>query len=800
NGDYQFIDLAADDYIVEFVLPNGFIYTQADQGSDDTQDSDADTATGRSPLTSLAAGEDNPTIDAGIYLPASIGDRIWIDLDGDGIQDADEDPITNVRVVLLDQDGVEIDSTQTVEDGRYLFDELPPGTYSVVVDTSTLPDGLVQTYDEDGTLNDNSGPIDLASGEDHDTADFGYQFNGVIGDTIWVDQNQDGIIDGGEGRIADVPVALYEGSTLIATTTTDSNGKYLFTDLPGDKTYRVVVNPDSNGIGQPPEGFEAHPLGDPDVKAGVTTDPDNQTTILLPQGGSDLNADFGYHTMDPIVIGSTIFEDVNGNGVLDAGDKGIPGVSVALFDDASGDFITSVFTDSDGQYEFVGVNPNTDYRVVVQDPSGVLSGMDQTSMPDNNVDGGQPGDSGNENIVSITDSDNLNQDFGYQEGSVDPGDGVIGDTIFFDTNQNNTVDDGEGVSNVTVDLWVVADPSDPNFVPHKVATEITDANGKYIFTGLDTDNVTYQTRVDTSSLPNGGTGWRNTVDPDEADHSVDSDSQTDITLTTGSPVDLNADFGYSSNDGGRISGTIWEDEDESGVLEGDEPRRFDGVTVELRDPDGNLIAVTETDANGDFSFDNLPFGDYTVTVTDINNVTGGFHHTDGEEGMDNNSQNDNSYSVTIDAANPTDDTADFGYQSSTTVPITLASFVAQPGYSLGQVRFIWSTETEVGNIGFRIFANISDQWLEVHEGLLPAVGDSVTLESYEYVADGLELASEFVLVDVDLYGDQVLHGPFTLGETHGAVDKAAEARRALSIDEFGPKLALPAQTQSALKS
>ncbi len=795
NGDYQFTGITPGDYVVEFVPTDGYNFSEADQGTDDTLDSDADTMTGRTQLITLLPGENNQTIDAGLYQGAVIGDRIWNDLDGDGLQDADEDPISNVRVILYDENGLEIGSLVTGEDGRYVFDGLIPGTYSVAVDPTSLPPGLVQTYDENGSLDNNSGPIVVTSGEDHDSADFGYQFNGVIGDTIWVDQNQDGNIDSGEGRIVGVPVALYEGSVLIDSTITDASGQYLFTGLASGGNYRVVVNPDSSGMGQPPAGYSAHPLGDPDVKAGVTVNPDNQTTVLLTAGGSDLNADFGYHLPSPIVLGGTIFEDINADGVLDGGDADIEGVSVSLYDNATGDFITSVFTDENGEYSFVGVSPNTEYRVVVQDPSGVLTGMNQTSMPDNNNDGGQPGDSGNENVVFITNTSNLNQDFGYHESSVNTGSGVIGGNVFFDSNQNDILDSGEGVSNTTVSLWVTADPSNPNFVPHIVATELTDENGAYIFTGLDTNDVTYEVRVDTNTLPNNGTGWTNSVDPDG-----NSDSQTEITLTTASPVSLDENFGYTSSDGGIISGTIWEDEDESGVLEPDETRRIEGVSVELRDADGNLVATALTDANGNYSFDNLAFGDYTVTVTDVYNKTNGYHHTDGTPGLDNNSQNDNYYSVTIDAANPTNNTADFGYRSSTTVPITLASFVAMPGSGFGQVVFTWSTETEVGNIGFRIFANIDGIWVEASDELLPAAGDSVTLESYEYVANGMDKASEFVLVDVDIYGNQVLHGPFTLGQTHGAVDKAAEARRALSADEFGAKLTLPSKARSELKS
>lgn len=48
----------------------------------------------------LTAGETNLTYNAGFYVPASIGDFVWNDLDLDGIQDAGEPGIPGVTVTL----------------------------------------------------------------------------------------------------------------------------------------------------------------------------------------------------------------------------------------------------------------------------------------------------------------------------------------------------------------------------------------------------------------------------------------------------------------------------------------------------------------------------------------------------------------------------------------------------------------------------------------------------------------------------------------------------------------------------
>src|SRR5699024_4579984 len=55
----------------------------------------------------------------------------------------------------------------------------------------------------------------------------------AIGDYVWVDRNKDGIQDGNEKPLAGVTVDLYDkaGKTVIASTTTDENGLYIFDEL-----------------------------------------------------------------------------------------------------------------------------------------------------------------------------------------------------------------------------------------------------------------------------------------------------------------------------------------------------------------------------------------------------------------------------------------------------------------------------------------------------------------------------------------------------------------------------------------
>jgi len=66
KGEYYFDGLLPGDYYLIFDAPDGYVLTLADQGGDDTVDSDADQTTGYTAAFTLAAGEENITLDAGL--------------------------------------------------------------------------------------------------------------------------------------------------------------------------------------------------------------------------------------------------------------------------------------------------------------------------------------------------------------------------------------------------------------------------------------------------------------------------------------------------------------------------------------------------------------------------------------------------------------------------------------------------------------------------------------------------------------------------------------------------------------
>ncbi|MDM8539627.1 SdrD B-like domain-containing protein [Desulfococcaceae bacterium HSG9] len=595
DGKYLFDELPPGDYTVKVdtsTLPPGLAQTYDADGGLDAQSS----------LT-LAPGEQNLDQDFGYNYDGAIGDTLWMDLDGDGVQDANEPPIAGVTVNLYDAAGNVIGTAVTDSDGKYLFDHLPPGDYTVKVDTFTLPPGLAQTYDADGGL-DAQSSLTLAPGEQNLDQDFGYNYDGAIGDTVWLDLDGDGVQDAGEAGISGVTINLYDGDgNLVGTAATDSDGKYLFDELPpGDYTVKVDTSTLPPGLAQTY-----------DADGGL----DAQSSLTLASGEQNLDQDFGYNYDG--AIGDTVWLDLDGDGVQDAGEAGIPGVTINLYD-GDGNLVGTVATDSDGKYLFDELPPG-DYTVKV-DTSTLPPGLAQTYDADGGLDS-------QSSLTLGPGEQNLDQDFGYQ-----PPSGSIGDTIWSDTNGNGVQDAGEpGIPGVTVYLY---DGSG-----NLVDTQVTDANGHYLFTDLPAGD--YTIKVDIATLPPGLV--------QTYDDAGDLDSQSSLTLCAGC-VNLDQDFGYQSPLG-SIGDTVWLDTDANGAQDAGEPG-ISGVTVYLYDGAGNLIATTVTDANGHYLFTDLPAGDYTVKV-DISTLPPGLAQTyDADGGLDSQS------SLTL-CAGCTNLDQDFGY-------------------------------------------------------------------------------------------------------------------------------------------
>ncbi len=619
TGGYAVAGLPLGDFTVTIdstTLPSGM--TQ-------TFDNDGIATVNSSVVTLTLIAQTDDAQDFGYQGPGAIGDLIWNDLDGDGLQDPGEPGIPGVTVTVTTTiSGTPVTvTTVTGPDGSYQISGLPLGDYTVTVDPTTLPAGVTNTGDPDGTPDDLT-TVTLAVGtETVDTIDFGYQGPGVIGDQIWNDLNGDGIADLGEPGLPGITVTVtttIAGSPVTYTAITDANGGYQVAGLPlGD--YTVTVDPATVPL-------VLTNTGDPDGTL------DGTTLVTLAVGTETADtADFGYQGIAS--IGDLIWNDENADGIQDAGEPGLPGVDVTITTVIAGATVTyTVTTDANGAYLLAGL-PLGDFVVTV-DATTVPAGMVQSFDADG---------TGTANtslvLLSLVNVNDMLQDFGYT------GDGVIGDLIWNDMNGDGIHDAGEpGIPGITVTISTVVNGSTVTY------TDTTDPSGAYLVGGLPIGDYI----VTVSGL---AADLVQTGDPDAT-----LDDTSAVTLTAGVPNSDTQDFGYQGP--GSIGDLIWNDLNGDGIVDLGEPG-LPGVTVTLTTTINGVPVTysTTTGPTGAFLVSGLPLGDYTVTV-DPATLPVGVSNTGDPDGT-----TDGTTIVTLTVGSETADTADFGYQG----PASIGDFI-----------------------------------------------------------------------------------------------------------------------------
>ncbi len=137
NGSYVFVGVPQGTYYLVFNPTTGYTPTIGFRGNP-AFDSDLN-LNGTTEPFELGVDENLLQFDGGYFRTGTIGDVVWLDENGDGIQDPNEPGVGLVNVELLDDSGSLAASTTSNDDGSYSFTNVVPGIYSVRVNP---PDGL----------------------------------------------------------------------------------------------------------------------------------------------------------------------------------------------------------------------------------------------------------------------------------------------------------------------------------------------------------------------------------------------------------------------------------------------------------------------------------------------------------------------------------------------------------------------------------------------------------------------------------------------------------------------------------
>ena len=605
DGNYSFTRLPVGDYTVKVTKAGAIANLDQTEDPDATKDNTSGTVT---------LNADNPVqenINFGYVKKHAISGNVYLDQNRDKTKDGGDIPQSGITVNLVDASGTVVATTTTDADGNYSFTGLGDGTYTVQVDKTGPLASTEQTEDPSGQGDSRSQAITFTrSDPDVTNVNFGYAEDYTISGTVYYDKDRSETLNNGEPGFDGITVNLLdEAGATVATTTTKADGTYSFAKLPAGK-YTVKVEP--SDLLKKLEQTE-DPDGTKDHTSGVVQVNHDSPSVQ--------NVNFGYATN--YTIKGTIYRDADRSESLEDGEKLYQGMTVDLLDNA-GNVVATTTTDAHGAYAFTNLEEGT-YKVRVR-KEGPIVDLDQTEDPDATKD-----NTSGDITLELNDPIKENVNFGYIS------DNSISGTVYRDDNRSGALNSGEsGYPEQTVQLL----DKDGTVI----ATTKTDANGMYSFDKLPDGTYSVKVVKDGALADNEQTG-----DPDST---LDNASEP-ITLDEANPTKKDVDFGYVPDY--FIKGTIYRDGNRSGALDTDE-KLYEGVTVQLRDADGTVVATTTTDADGAYSFDKLPAGTYTVTVVQDGPIAGLEQTGDPDATKDNASE-----PVTLGEDNPFKDHIDFGY-------------------------------------------------------------------------------------------------------------------------------------------
>ena len=460
-GNYSFSDLPAGDYEVTEVQPDGW---DVPRGLDIQQTAEV-----------VALGTATQDFANFSTTNGSIEGTIWNDVDGDG--DRAVDPVTGLRTepglvdwtvfIDADADGV-LDATElsttTDADGNYYFVSVLAGSHSV---REVLPSNWSASpgYAVEQT-------VGVIAGEKTNNVDFANftVLNGSVRGSVWNDVNRDGVRNSSpSGVFSDPGLAGWSVyldmnrsrafDTGEPTALTDADGAYVFPDLQiGEYEIIEIV----------PTGWETAP-----------TFGDNYTVRVYSGAESVAHdfANFNLSTLVPGTVSGVVWNDLNGNGVLDTTPTAEPGLGGrVLFADVNANGVPDATdpqatTNPDGTYTISGIAPGT-ISIFDVVPTGWHATSPVTSIRSLVLKNG-------ENVAGIN------------FGNAEPRNSTISGVVFADSNKNGVRDPLEnGLAGITVYLDLnnngALDPTDLQTVTSEnlYYTPTVNEAGSYSFSHL----------------------------------------------------------------------------------------------------------------------------------------------------------------------------------------------------------------------------------------------------------------------------------------------------------------------------
>jgi len=597
EGRYYFSDVLYGGYYLKFILQDGFKFTKQNlEGIDEELDSDADPLTGKTnPLTPFI-GKNN-YIDAGVYpLSQPKIEIVKVTNGGDVDNIIVGDTITWTYHITNSGDVPLVDIVVSDDKEGKITDCSGDGSLALLNPSKTV------TCSKRGVaiLGQYSNRVTVtAKDKEHKDSEVNAESNssyvgidvvikkGSIGNYVWLDSNKNGIQESSELPLSNIVVKLFDSANQeIDSTTTDSLGKYLFSDVVAGSYYVQFSLPSGYTV--------------TDKSNDSRVDKSGKTEIFtLTKGEVVETMDMGLYP-SPVAIGNRVWFDSNHNGIQDKEEEeGIKDIKIQLYNQDNA-LIAETQTNEHGFYAFKDISAGSYYLLFLVPKNYTISPQNQGEHEDKDSDV-NPKTGKSEPFTLIAGLDNQTIDMGLYHSKT-----RIGDRVWYDSNKNGLQDDGEnGLANVMVRLYQVGRDK-------AVAETKTTSNGIYIFENIaPSEYYIIFTPPVAYTITQQHRGENRAVDSD-----ANSDGKSDNFVVEYGTQNSTIDMGLYQSEA-TLGDKVWHDTNHNGLQERGEVG-VKGVKVTLSSAtNGDFIKETVTDESGNYLFTHLPAGEYALKFTDL---------------------------------------------------------------------------------------------------------------------------------------------------------------------------------------
>ncbi len=499
---------------------------------------------------------------------SSIGDFVWHDLNGNGLQDSGEPGIDNQRVYLYNE-SMQFIAQVITDQGFYTFDNLDPGSYFLKIKIDNLD--ITTSNNSNDDLNSDffefleekmSKLITLAPGQHFKNIDFGFANRGSIAGLTWLDKNANGFFESEDLVLGNVIVNLLdENAKVLKTTISDQNGTYTFSDLlPGNYQLNFQNSPE----------YFASDLG---MENNINA---NFYTELFELEMSKIqyrNAAF-YRRAS---ISGNVWLDIDEDNIKETEDYALEDIPVVL-KDCQDNIISESVTDIDGNYSFHDLKPGSYTTCIDNNRQGIYIPKAIECSSCNSI-------LEYESLEEIDYIFNLDNSYSiklYVYQDLDNSNSYEGNEVVF-TDWNISLFDCNGV---------------------ELTTSSTDHTGLAMFEFLDEGEYYIELDYDEDFTLSSASEFKFNSQKIVSDCFLLNDHQELHLGLVRFP---------------KIGDFVWFDKNNNGIQDGGE-MGLEAIRFQLYNDSDELIAETQSDLNGFYGFDRIPTGRYYMVIPTLEDL------------------------------------------------------------------------------------------------------------------------------------------------------------------------------------